>query len=119
MACAFSPGSGGAPPPPTTEPPPRRSRVPFELPSADAVGLWDFYCRPQHPAGPEGARALQAAGRPLLAKLPPPSDPHEEHEEEEEEAAARAGGPALFDEYVRGPAVAAGGQGGGRDELRR
>ena len=45
---------------------------PFELPSADELSLWDFYCD-QQPAGNQGRDALSQAGEKLLAMMPKPS----------------------------------------------
>ena len=43
--------------------------TPFELPRADEIGLYDFYCGAQ-PPGLEGTAALQAAGESLRKALP-------------------------------------------------
>lgn len=42
----------------------------FELPHAEDVRLWDFYCALQ-PAGAEGVAALERAGESLREELPP------------------------------------------------
>lgn len=47
----------------------------FELPEPAQLGLWDFYCAEQPSIERDGsASALQGAGEPLRALLPPPAE---------------------------------------------